>query len=215
MRYWPQISVLLLSVFLASCFGPVAPPPMTSYRLEGIPPAVVTPHGQRSLLVVTPTTVSNLKTRAMLYTEGPYQAGSFAINQWQAPPAQMLLPLIVTHLQNSGGFSAVVAQPFTGATDLRLTTQLLIFQQEFSGSQSQFHLEMVATLVSVKTNQIMASRRFSAFVTAPEPTPYGGVVAANRAVAQILQQLTQWCLQTPGSGNRSHLPSPHWSRVKK
>ncbi|OQW39410.1 MAG: hypothetical protein A4C66_11145 [Nitrospira sp. HN-bin3] len=49
-----------------------------------------------------------------------------------------------------------------------------------------------AQLVDLKRSTIVGMQRFEAIETAPSENAYGGVVAANRAVAVLLDEITGW-----------------------
>ena len=52
-----------------------------------------------------------------------------------------------------------------------------------------------ATLVDDKTRRVLAVRQFDATEPAPGEDAYGGVVAANRAVQKVLEDLALFCTQ--------------------
>jgi cholesterol transport system auxiliary component len=49
-----------------------------------------------------------------------------------------------------------------------------------------------AQLVELKGRQIIAAREFEVFESASSEDSYGGVIAADKAVATLLQQLAAW-----------------------
>ncbi len=200
------LSFSLLSA--CSILSPVATPQMITYRLQ----AVNQQHAGRApsrltLLVLRPTASPGYHTNAMIYSTDHYLSETFAKNQWVAPPAQMLLPLIVTSLQNTHYFHAVVAPPFPGLADLDLNIQLLQFQQEFIEGESQFRMVLRAELINNNNNRVIVEQQFAALIPAPENNPHGGVIAANQATTIILQQLAKWCVQ---NANMSRLPVPEF-----
>jgi ABC-type uncharacterized transport system auxiliary subunit len=101
----------------------------------------------------------------------------------------MLDPLLVRATEASGLFSAVAAPGTAVNADLRLDAQLLQLQQLVSDGDSQVSLTMRVSLVDVADGRQLASQTFS--LTEPATaTPYAGVKAANRAVGQLLSELT-------------------------
>jgi cholesterol transport system auxiliary component len=50
-----------------------------------------------------------------------------------------------------------------------------------------------ATILDSATRQVIAAREFDAVAAAPSEDPYGGVVAANQAVRDVLASLAEFC----------------------
>ena len=58
-------------------------------------------------------------------------------------------------------------------------------------------------LIELRGHRPLGTREFSALEEAPNEDPYGGVLAANRAVTEILKQVTDWlttCMSGPELG---------------
>jgi cholesterol transport system auxiliary component len=54
-------------------------------------------------------------------------------------------------------------------------------QQNFLTKPSQFELKVKIVLTQVKDNSVIFSKIFTEKVPCPSDTPYGGVIAGNRA----------------------------------
>lgn len=190
------IVILLSSLGACSLIQPVATPQITYYQLQETSQRIAKPASalrNRTILVMAPTANDNYQSKNMLYSTDQYQIKSYAKNRWAAPPSQMVLTGMVAGLRNSQQFHAVVAPPFSGVADFQLTTQLLHFEQIFVGEHSYFNLVILAVLINNNTHRVIAERRFAEHVIAPENNPYGGVVAANQATTNFIQQLSRWC----------------------
>jgi cholesterol transport system auxiliary component len=55
-------------------------------------------------------------------------------------------------------------------------------------------LKMHVQLINATNNRSVGSKDISIVEVAPQNTPYGGVVAANRATAKALAAIAQVCL---------------------
>jgi len=192
-------AIVLTSILgLNGCFSPVDNAPAKTYVLSPTLPTVAASKKTKlTLLVEAPIASPALNTNEMAYVEKTYQLAYFSKNRWVDTPALMLQPLIIQALQNANYYKAVAASPFIGDYDMVLNTRLLTLQQNFLQSPSQIQLSLRAQLVNYKTRQVIASKQFDIVEPTSENTPYGGVVAANRATTQLLQQLTEFCLQAP------------------
>lgn len=190
-----NLSLIVFLPLLSACslFSPVKPPCHTEYSLDPKPYISAAAHTRPQTLLVSITQASPLLTgKQMLYLRQPHHIEYYSTHRWAAPPAQMLTQSIAMALQNSHHFRAVETAPFTGITDLRLDTHLLLLQQEFYVRPSRVHMQLEATLVNTPTNTIIASRRFDASVAAPLDNPDGGVFAANAAAAMIVKDLVRF-----------------------
>ncbi|CAN5386655.1 hypothetical protein BH10PSE19_BH10PSE19_03180 [soil metagenome] len=173
-----------------SLFSPIKATNNKDYSLDPKPRIASATHtSNQTLLVSTTKTSPILTSKQMIYLRQPHNIEYFSTHRWAAPPAQMLAQSIATALQNSHHFRAVESAPFTGVTDLRLDTHLLVLQQEFYTQPSRIRMQLEASLVNTQTSTIIASRRFDLAVVAPQDNPYGGVMAANAAAAIIMQEL--------------------------
>jgi cholesterol transport system auxiliary component len=54
-------------------------------------------------------------------------------------------------------------------------------------------------MVDSKTRRVLAQREFDESVAAASEDPYGGVMAANRAVQVVLERLAGFCTEAAGN----------------
>ncbi|KTD17480.1 ABC-type transport auxiliary lipoprotein family protein [Legionella jordanis] len=148
-----------------------------------------------SIFVNAPDAVAGYQREEMLYTDKLFELKPFVHSAWVDEPADMLLPLIVQSLQRSGYFHVVASSPGSEITEYRIDTQLLELQQNFLTKPSAVEFAAKVVLVRVEDNQVLASRIFSYRIPCVADTPYGGVVAANRATALFTGELTQFVIR--------------------
>lgn len=186
---------LLSYLVLSSCASNIQPPKTYQLTMVSQQPTNLKPTS-KNLLVSMPQAAAGYQGINLLYKTQDYQLASYTRNVWNAPPNEMLQPLIVKSLQNNGYFRAVVPAPNPATTDLRLDVTLIELQQNYTQKPSCIEMIVNATLTNDQNFTAIASRSFSAMIPAEIDTPYGGVVAANRASLQILEALTQWTVTT-------------------
>ena len=133
-------------------------------------------------------------TPQMAYVQKPHALEYFANNRWADAPGRMLGPLLAQALEQSGGFRAIVQSPATIPVDLRLVAELTRLQQDFQTRPSRVELGLQVQLVDVRGRRVLATRAFETTEDAASDDAYGGVVAANRALARILEQATAFCI---------------------
>lgn len=194
MKY-AHLWIVSMLCFLSAC-TPVKSTIENQYKMTAFSakPITKTPH-TASILVSQSDAIAGYQTEQMLYTDTLFQLNAFAHSSWISPPASMLTPLIVQSLQHSHYFHAVAAGPNADKTDYRLDTQLITLQQNFLTKPSTLEFSVQAVLTRVNDNRVIASRTFMERVPCPTDTPYGGVIAANRATKIFTAKLTKYVIQ--------------------
>jgi cholesterol transport system auxiliary component len=150
------------------------------------------------LLVARPQAHGAYDTPRIAYMQQQYGLRYYTRSQWADTPARMLAPLMADALNSGGRFQALYTGVGGVAADLRLDTELERFHQDFTRQPSEMHVTLRAQLVDLDTRRVVATRLFDIRAAAPSEDAYGGVQAANRAVAQLLEALTDFCAGHPG-----------------
>lgn len=184
--------LFVICYLLMSC-SPIKTPVSNQYTLSSFSnKQLAGKYSKKSILITAPESSAGYQTEEMVYVKKPFELSSFANNAWVDPPADMLFPLIMQSLQRSGYFYAVSSGPNSDLTDYRLDTQLIELKQSFLKKPSSVQLVVKAVLSHVKTNRIIASNVISLNVNCPMESPYGGVIAANKAVENFTAELAQF-----------------------
>nr|NKB47345.1 hypothetical protein [Legionellales bacterium] len=142
-----------------------------------------------TVLVAHPIAAAGYQSKYMLYTEQPYELKVFAKNQWIAPPAKMLLPLLAESLTNSGYFAAVMIPPYVGRNDLRVETTLLQLEQAFNASPHAVRMALQVTVIDTRSRTVLTSQTLRTEVPTPQDNPAGGVAAANAVTQALLNRM--------------------------
>jgi cholesterol transport system auxiliary component len=196
--------VILALVTGCGTIRPNAPAQPAYYSLDS---EMIEPRGDASLpptlpptgltLVVNPPhAASGYDSQRILYVRKQHQLEYFAHSEWVDTPARMLAPLIVSAVDGSGAFRAVVLTPSAAAGDLRLDSEIVRLQHEFADQPSHVRFTLRAYLVDNSTRRVLAWREFDATEPSAGEDPYGGVIAANRAVRKVLLQLAAFAAET-------------------
>ncbi len=143
-----------------------------------------------TLIVNTPTAAAGYDTRRMMYTRSPHQLEYFARNEWVDTPANMLQPLMISAIKNSGQFSAVIPKLGAVKTDLRLEAEVIRLVQLFEQQPSVVRFTLRVVVIDSATGKIIDSQEFDEKVMAASDNPIGGVNAANLAVDNVLKKLS-------------------------
>ena len=199
-------TAMLLTLLASGCSGllpkPVAPPSV--YVLEGARETQAAPRAAASalasgsaptLLLSATRSAPGYGSQHIVYVRVAHQLEHFAHSEWVDSPARMLEPLLVAALEQTGTFRAVGSATSAIVGELRLDTEVLRLQQEFGGGPSRVRFTLRASLTDNTTRQVISTREFDATAAADSDDPYGGVVAANRVVQQVLQQVASYCVE--------------------
>jgi len=154
------------------------------------------------LLVTIPRAHGGYDTTGIAYMQQPYGLRYYTRSHWADTPARMLAPLVADAMQATGRFQALYTTPGSIAADLRLDMELIRFHQDFTRQPGAMQVTLRALLIDLQENRVIATQQFD--ITEPVETEdaYGGVVAANRAVGRLLDDLTGFCLANqPRQGN--------------
>jgi len=194
MKYQYMIPILL-SCLLTACLSPVNNKPRSTYVVDSLPGDVAKSRkGAGVLLVLSPNARPIYQTTRMAYTARPYEVQYFSENQWAETPSQMLLPLLAETMEATYRFKGVMTPPYSGQYQYVLNTQILSFEQDNVHQPDSFKMAVQANLTK-SNNQLVATKTFSIRVPLSQPTPYGGVLAANKAAKKILADLSSFVVQ--------------------
>lgn len=146
-----------------------------------------------AIAVPAPRAAPGLDGPRLVYVRRPHELRHYARADWVEPPARMVGPLLVRALESTGRFQAVVAAPGGASAGLRLDTEIVHLQQEFTETPSRLRFALRAQLVDVAAGRVLGTRELEAVEVAPSEDAYGGVLAANRAVQRVLEETASWC----------------------
>lgn len=189
------ITALLLAMALAGCTGlrPAETEPLRNHMLNAQLEPASPPHPvPLTLLIGAPRAAPGFDTPRMAYIRHPNVLEYFAQNQWADTPARMLWPLLVRAMEQKAGFSAAVPASGLVKGDIRLDTEIIQIQQEFTSSPSRMHITLRAQLVEQTHYRVLASQTFEVFENADKDDPDGGVAAANRAIRNLIGKVSDF-----------------------
>lgn len=195
------LHVVMISLLLAACSILPEPTPtaLDKYLLEYTPPVVHEVAASAPVLMIArPRAHGAYDTTRIAYMQQQYGLRYYTRSQWADTPARMLAPLMAEALNAAGRFQALYASPGRVAADLRLDTELLRFHQDFTQQPIEMHITLRAQLVDLTEQRVIATRLFDVREPAPSGDAYGGVQAANRAVARLLEELAGFCAAPSG-----------------
>jgi cholesterol transport system auxiliary component len=132
-------------------------------------------------------------TTRMAYTVKSYEVAYFRDNQWAGTPAQMIQPLLVRTLQQTGFFRAILSPPESEPPSFMLRSEILELIQDHTTNPPVLRLRLRLQLFDASGRPI-AGHEIVEQETMADAVPYAGVVAANDAVAKALRDAAQFVL---------------------
>ncbi|MDP3609296.1 MAG: ABC-type transport auxiliary lipoprotein family protein [Methylophilus sp.] len=172
------------------------------YSLDGVQTkaqidnAAHTVNALPTLAVHIPKAAAGFDSRRMMYSRSQHQLEYFARSEWVDTPSHMLQPLIVSAIERTHSYSAVVPKLPAAKTDLKLESEILSLVQDFNTKPSTVRFTLRVTILNNATGKIVALREFDERVTAVTDDPVGGVKAANVAVNNVLEKLGSFSATT-------------------
>jgi cholesterol transport system auxiliary component len=97
-------------------------------------------------------------------------------------------------MQSTGQFQALYTTPGSVSADMRLDTELIRFHQDFRPRPSEVRITLRAQLIDLAQGRVIATWMVDRSGVAETDDAYGGVVAANRLLGQVLDELAQFCI---------------------
>lgn len=187
-----------VSVLLAACS--LLPEPkqvvLDRYLLEYSPASVQPSAANLPMLLVTvPVANGAYDSSRIAYMPQQYGLRYYTRSRWVDTPANMLTPLLADAISATGRFQILNTGAGQASADLRLDTELTQFHQDFTVQPSVMHITLRAQLVNLREQHVLATQVFDIREPAQTDDTYGGVRAANRAVATLLQDLASFCIQ--------------------
>jgi cholesterol transport system auxiliary component len=190
------------TLLLGACVSLPKPEPVELFtidpRFEGAP---VTAGTGPVLLVSAPRAGPGLDGPGMAWLQRPNQLQYFARSQWVEPPARMVGPALVRALERTGRFRAVTQVALAASPGLRLESEVVRLQQEFTGRPSRVRFTLRLELVDVAARSILGTRELEALEPAPTEDAAGGAAAANAAVKRVLDEAAAWCAEVGGASS--------------
>ena len=146
------------------------------------------------ILVTVPRAHGGYDSSRIAYMKEDYGLRYYTRSRWADTPARMLAPLLADAIQATGQFQALYATSGSVSADMRLDTELISFHQDFRSLPSEMHITLRAHLIDLASGEVLATLLVDRSMAADTDDAFGGVVAANRLLGQVLDELAQFCV---------------------
>ena len=198
MKGKPGTVALLITFFLSACTLFAAPPPEVKRGMLTEMPSEPPRSGgsvpaSATLLIVTPRTQGAYDTTQMAYAVRDHEIAYYRDHEWGATPSEMMQPLLITTLERTNRFAAVLGVPYGGRSTYVLQTQIGELVQDFTQPTAAMRIAMHLQLTNTVSRRAVSKE---IVVTEPmsERSPQAGIASANRATAKALREVAQFVL---------------------
>ncbi len=194
-QYATKIAAALFTLMLAGCSAlrPTEAESVRTYLLEAQFDRTEQVKSIPLVLTVSPPRAApGYNTDRMAYIRQPHLLEYFAKNRWAESPAKMLSPLLVRSMELRTGFKSVTSADSMVKGNVRLDSEIILLQQEFTTTPSHLHMKLRIQLVEQASLRVLATQIFDAVEAAPTDDPYGGVIAANRMITRLLGEIADF-----------------------
>ena len=182
--------IAILALFVTAC---ASAPVKKSYILATDTQNIVAGNASLPSISVSQIRSLNKLSTDMQYSRSKNEIESFTKSDWIAPPPQMLQAAITQDLEARNLFQYVVMAPNSVSTQYRLDITIIEMNQFFNEADKSSYvvLKLQARLVNNSTNRIIRSMSLAKQEPSTTYDAEGGVIAYNRALQSIADQLSQ------------------------
>lgn len=147
-------------------------------------------------LVVPPTSAANFyDTQDLVFSRSPGTRAYYQFNSWTERPGRAIHDLLVSRLERSGAFKAVVGEDKPVANGLVLRTDLEELYHDAVTPPGEARIVLVAELIDSGRNVSLARRSFTQAAPAPTYDAQGAVQGFRQALGTLVGEVVAWAIE--------------------
>jgi cholesterol transport system auxiliary component len=150
------------------------------------------------LIVQTPTAGRAVDTGRIMVTAPSGRVSYFADAAWSDRLPRLLQSQIVTALQDSGAFRAVLTTHDRLDGDYALAVEVRSFQIEVARGGGTAAVALYARMINEKRGNVLAAKEFSARVPSVRDDPDSGVAALQTGFNKVTSEMVRWAASFRG-----------------
>jgi cholesterol transport system auxiliary component len=169
-------------------------PPMNYYSLTigNIPVVQHSKYQNKVLKVSYPKPLTEKLTDRISFSYSSSDRGVYQNSQWSNTLEKLLEGNIITALQQSRLFKAVLPYSSTAGVDLRLESMIYDFSHHVRGDASYAVVSMEFALIDTHTGMLIKTKRFSYREDTHTTDARGYVEASNKILHRLGVDLITW-----------------------
>ncbi len=168
--------------------------PVTYYTLEAgqVAPVAHSSYRNRVLKVSYPMAVKEKITDKMHFSYSFSDNGTYQNSQWSNNLGKLLEGVIITALEQSRIFKAVLPYASTVNADYRLEPLIYDFSHHVRGDASYAVVSIQFSLIDIDTGKLLKTKRFSYREPTPTVDANGYAEATNNIMTRMMRDLVNW-----------------------
>ena len=192
MRNLLTIGLMAAVLLLGGCTGKGKP--VTYYTLEAgqVAPVAHSAYRNRVLKVSYPMAVKEKITDKMHFSYSFSDNGTYQNSQWSNNLGKLLEGVIITALEQSRIFKAVLPYASTVNADYRLEPLIYDFSHHVRGDASYAMVSIQFSLIDTQSGKLLKTKRFSYREPTPTMDANGYVEATNAIMTRMVHDLVEW-----------------------
>jgi cholesterol transport system auxiliary component len=202
-----RLTLLLAATLLGACSILPQSEPLDVYLLPATELPAQTQHVAWSLRVGSPVSNQLLDGTRIVVMPEPGRINTYQGVRWSERTPQLLRGRLLDAFQDDGRIQALSNEDQRLQADLELVSDLRSFHSEYRDGTPHALIRLEVSLVDARSQQIIASRRFSVSQAAGDTSVAAVVAAFGQAADQVARELVDWTLAT-GQRSRDGLTEP-------
>lgn len=198
-----RLTLLLAAALLGACSILPQSEPLDIYLLPGAALPAQTQRVDWSLRVNSPVSNQLLDDARIVVLPEPGRVNTYQGVRWSERTPQLLRGRLLDAFHDDGRIQALSNEEQRLQADLELVSDLRSFHSEYRDGLPHALIRLDASLVDVRSQQIIASRRFSISQPASDTSIASVVKAFGQAGDRLSRELVDWTL---AEGQRSRRP---------
>jgi cholesterol transport system auxiliary component len=169
-------------------------PALKVYSLDAAPVSTAqsSTYKNKSIKVTYPQGIKNKISQKMNFSYSSIDRGTYQNSEWSNNMSKLLQGTFIEALDESRLFKVVLSDTSSAREDYRLESDIFAFEHRVRDTQSHAIVSIQFNLISVKTGDIVKSKRFSYKEATPTTDAKGYVAATNVAVSKLSRGLVAW-----------------------
>ena len=189
-----RLSLLLAAGLLSACSILPQSEPLDIYLLPGAALPAQTQRVDWSLRVNSPVSNQLLDGTRIVVLPEPGRVNTYQGVRWSERTPRLLRNRLLDAFHDDGRIQALSNEEQRLQADLELVSDLRSFHSEYRDGLPHALIRLDASLVDARSQQIIASRRFSVSQPASDTSIASVVAAFAQAGDQLSRELVDWTL---------------------
>lgn len=149
---------------------------------------------EKSLKIEQAFSSNTLMSKKMSYVQGKYEQDIYTQSQWAQAPYKAITGEVIRFIQETQLFKNIQTSKSRSKSGMVLETNIEEFMQYFSEDEKNSFVNARITFTLIDNNKVkvLESQTFTSQVKVESLNAEGGVIALNKALEKILEEMGLW-----------------------